>query len=287
MRDYLQKVPASIPIQPENSQARSHEDPNQGESPTNDDEPIFMAYDSDLESLADDESESLTGIREDSVDNGDDDPPTKRIRRQLEEPVLVTQLKLREERINEQKQALQDIEKLLKSRKTKFQAGDKGLQSYRAQTIQSYLRMVVKNGRGGVEASEIAAESHGFAKDWGGRQVREWVRDWIKHRELPESNRGHHVKVFTLLSDPAVCTELRSYVRSNKWVMNPAKLAAFTRNELIPAEAEKYARQIIDKEMPAGLKRYLEVELFPRIHLKVGKGICLSTARRWLHREGF
>lgn len=287
MRDYLQKVPASIPIQPENSQARSHEDPNQGESPTNDDEPIFMAYDSDLESLADDESESLMGIREVSVDNGDDDPPTKRIRRQLEEPVLVTQLKLREERINEQKQALQDIEKLLKSRKTKFQAGDKGLQSYRAQTIQSYLRMVVKNGRGGVEASEIAAESHGFAKDWGGRQVREWVRDWIKHRELPESNRGHHVKVFTLLSDPAVCTELRSYVRSNKWVMNPAKLAAFTRNELIPAEAEKYARQIIDKEMPAGLKRYLEVKLFPRIHLKVGKGICLSTARRWLHREGF
>ena len=97
MRDYLQKVPASIPIQPENSQARSPEDPDQGEAPTNDDEPIFMGYNSDLESLADDESESLMGIREVSVDNGDDDPPTKRIRRQLEEPVLVTQLKLREE----------------------------------------------------------------------------------------------------------------------------------------------------------------------------------------------
>src|SRR6202040_3054250 len=69
--------------------------------------------------------------------------------------------------------------------------------------------------------------------------------------------------------------------------MNLAKLAAFTRDELIPAEAEKYAHQIIDKEMPAGLKKYLEVELFPHIHLKVGKGICLSTARRWLHREGF
>ena len=69
--------------------------------------------------------------------------------------------------------------------------------------------------------------------------------------------------------------------------MNLVKLAAFTWNELIPAEAERYAHQIIDKEMPAGLKRYLEVELFPHIHLKVGKGICLSTARRWLHREGF
>lgn len=69
--------------------------------------------------------------------------------------------------------------------------------------------------------------------------------------------------------------------------MNPAKLAAFTQNELIPDKAEKYARHIVDKEMPQGLKKYLEVELFPRIHLKVGKGISLSTARRWLHREGF
>jgi hypothetical protein len=39
--------------------------------------------------------------------------------------------------------------------------------------------------------------------------------------------------------------------------------------------------------MPRGLKQYLEHELFPRVHLKVGRGISLSTARRWLHREGF
>ena len=293
MRDYLQRAPAPSPIQPESSQAQTPVDPDRAEATddTWDSEPIFMGYDSDLES----DDESLMGAGEDLVDgpgsrvseNEDKEPPAKRIRRQLEEPVLVTRLKLREKRTNEHKQALRDIQKLLQSRKTQFQAGDKGLQSYRARTIESHLRMVVTNGRGSVEASQIAAESHGFARDWGGRQVREWVRDWIKHRELPESNRGRHVKVFTLLSDPAVCAELRSYVRSNKWAMNLAKLAAFTRNELIPAEAEKYAHQIIDKEMPAGLKKYLEVELFPRIHLKVGNGICLSTARRWLHREGF
>ena len=60
--------------------------------------------------------------------------------------------------------------------------------------------------------------------------------------------------------------------------MNPAKLATFTWNEPIPNEAEKYAHQVIDKEMPQGLKKYLEVELFPWIHLKVRKGISLSTA---------
>ena len=47
--------------------------------------------------------------------------------------------------------------------------------------------MVVQNGRGAVDASEIAAESHGFAKVWGGRLVRQWVRDWIEHHELPTS----------------------------------------------------------------------------------------------------
>ena len=99
--------------------------------------------------------------------------------------------------------------------------------------------------------------------------------------------RVHHIKVFTLLSDPAVCAELQSYVRSNKWALNPAKLVAFTWDELIPAKAEKYAHQIIDKEVPVGLKKYLEVELFPCIHLKVGNGISLSTAHWWLHWEGF
>lgn len=65
--------------------------------------------------------------------------------------------------------------------------------------------------------------------------------------------------------------------------MNLVKLAAFTQDELIPAEAEKYAQQIVDKEMLAGLKKYMEVELFPHVHLKAGKGICLSTACRWLY----
>ena len=31
----------------------------------------------------------------------------------------------------------------------------------------------------------------------------------------------------------------------------------------------------------------MELDLFPHIHLKVGKGISLATARRWLRHEGF
>ena len=138
MRDYLQRAPALSPIQPESSQAQSPIDPDWAEATydTYDSEPTFVGYDSDLES----DDESLMGAGEDLVDspgsraseNEDEALPAKRVRRQLEEPVLVTQLELREKRTNEHKQAFCDIQKLLQSRKTKFQAGDKGLQSYRA-----------------------------------------------------------------------------------------------------------------------------------------------------------
>jgi hypothetical protein len=83
----------------------------------NDNEPIFAGYDSDLEL----DDESLMGAGEDLVNGPEsrvsknDEPPVKRIRRQLEEPVLVTRSKLCEKRINERKQALHDIDKLLQS----------------------------------------------------------------------------------------------------------------------------------------------------------------------------
>ena len=48
---------------------------------------------------------------------------------------------------------------------------------------------------------------------------------------------------------------------------------------MLLAEATKYCQEICDKEMPQGLKKYMELELFPRIHMKVGKGISVSTER--------
>lgn len=95
------------------------------------------------------------------------------------------------------------------------------------------------------------------------------------------------MKTYTLLEDPTICAELRTYVWSNKWAMNPQKLTEFSQNKMLPAEAEKYLRRVVDKEMPQGLKKYMEVDLFPRIQLKVCKGVSISTAHRWLHREGF
>jgi hypothetical protein len=147
--------------------------------------------------------------------------------------------------------------------------------------------LVVKNKHSFKVASEMAAETNGFAAKWGGRQVCGWTHEWMRTRMLPVSQWGRHAKILSLLDDPAITSELHTFMRSNKWSMDPQKLVKFTNNELLHTEATKYLEELVQTEMPQGLKRYIEVELFPRIHMKVGRGVSLSTACRWLRLGGF
>ncbi|KIJ26809.1 hypothetical protein M422DRAFT_272091 [Sphaerobolus stellatus SS14] len=183
--------------------------------------------------------------------------------------------------------ALIDIETLIKSKRLIFTAGSTGLQSYRARAIQSYLHMVVNNQRSACTASKRAAESQGFSEKWGECMVRKWTHAWVTQQVLPTSKRGAHGKTLSLLDDPAIRAELRSYLQSNKWAMDPVKLVNFTKNSMIPAAADKYVHHIVKHEMPAGLKKYMELELFPHIHLKAKKGVSLTTAQEFLWKEGF
>jgi len=117
--------------------------------------------------------------------------------------------------------------------------------------------------------------------------VRRWARKWVNSRELPVSFRGCHGKTFSLYDNPAIRDELRSFVRSNKWAVNPEKLVEFSKAKMVPTAAAHYLEHITNFEIPEGLKKYMELELFPRIQLKSSKGISLATARRLLRREGF
>ena len=69
--------------------------------------------------------------------------------------------------------------------------------------------------------------------------------------------------------------------------MNPGKLHQFVNNQLLPDEAKKYACTVIEEEMPRGLKQYIELELFPRIHFSIKKSISLSAVRGLMLTEGF
>jgi hypothetical protein len=192
----------------------------------------------------------------------------------------------KEQRVQDMKDVLKALGMLLKSKKTKFVGGMQGLQACCTRAMESHLRLVVK-GWQFILALEQAAETHGFAAKWGGRQLCSWTRHWMKTRELPKLLQGHHAKVYSLLSDPTIAAELRAYICSNKWAMNPDKLAQFSQNKLIPSAADEDLHHIVREEMPHGLKQYMEVELFPCVHLKVGCGISLTTAHCWLCRKGF
>lgn len=80
------------------------------------------------------------------------------------------------------------------------------------------------------------------------------MKKWVTACELPESSRGSersHVKVYSLLKDPTIRAELRSYPRTNKWTwsMDLAKLSEYVKMMSI-AGTEKYVHNLVDEEMP-------------------------------------
>jgi len=52
------------------------------------------------------------------------------------------------------------------------------------QAIESCLRLVMNGKQNGIPASETAAEGLGFARNWGGRQMRWWARIWMNNQDL-------------------------------------------------------------------------------------------------------
>jgi hypothetical protein len=242
----------------------------------------FTAYASDIEDDDIQDEEETEETEEEPESEG-----SQRKRKMLEVPAQEALRIAHENRMAEFKKGLDNLKKHIKSRKTIFEAGDNGLQAMRARAIQSYLHLIVRKGHKKIKASEMSALTSGFAARTGGRLIRLWAKDWMVHHELPMSDRGWHVKVKSILKDPSICAEMQTYLRSHKWATNPKKFADFTQQKLFPAEAEKYAKHIVDKEMPRGLKKYLEVELFPWIQMKVRKGILISTACRWMEHQGF
>ena len=167
----------------------------------------------------------------------------------------------------------------------KWNGGEHGLEVKCAWVIWSYLQMVHK-GTKGINMSEIAAQSFNFVKVHGRCVIRQWANKWIENEDLPASQCGCHVKVLSLLDNPEIAMEIQSYLCLHKWAKNAQKLQEFVNKMMLPAEADKYVKEI-DKEMSKGMKYYLELELFPHIHLKIGKWISLTAVHNWMHCNGF
>ena len=189
-----------------------------------------------------------------------------RKRHHLDIPYHVQRIQRRESHLTRLRAALADLVKMLKSARMRLVGGPNGLQAHCCHVIRAHLDLVVRNQCLWADAAEWAAETNGFSPSWGGCQLHGWTYQWVTNRKLPESFRGRHAKTASVLAIPSIKTELRAYLQSNKWSVDPATLAKFTANEMLPKEAARYLRNLVDDEMPLALKRYLELELFPRVH---------------------
>jgi hypothetical protein len=167
------------------------------------------------------------------------------------------------------------------------QEWESALQFRRATSLVVFYNLMIHGNKSRIEASGLAALSLGRAQYHGGRSIRKWARIFEETGELPSSQRGAHSKVFSLLSLPEVAHAMREYLRSNKWSMTPERLAKYSAGTMAAETAKKYARQIAEQEMPAGLSKYVTEEIFPRFGTKVHGGIKPRTARRWMYNEGF
>ena len=135
-------------------------------------------------------------------------------------------------------------------------------------------------------SSQLASQSMGKSPNHGAYLLRRWARDFETHDKLPSSERGAHCKSYSLLKDPDIAEQMRSYLRSNKWSMDQTNFQSIA-GSLAPLAASKYQHQILNKEMPNGLARYVSKELLPDMGLKIKGGISRRTAVRWLRSEGF
>ena len=158
----------------------------------------YLSGESDEDDIDDDQSDLSDGINNQCAATPRGNrlpvaPPLKQ--RRLDIPYC-TQRKLKQdEQMLKWGEALVTIDKLLASKKTKFISGPQGLQACCTLAIQSHLQIVVKSQRYSIDASERAAESHGFAAKHGGWLLRSWTRHWTKSRKLPivrNTNRNWH-----------------------------------------------------------------------------------------------
>ena len=155
------------------------------------------------------------------------------------------------------------IKKMLNTKQCPSEGGHNGLQAHRARAIHRYLHMLAWNDCQLIDASERTAEAQGFAARWGGRQVCAWAESWINRGKLLVSRRGGHIKIFTLLDDPDIHTELQSYIRSNKWAINPATLVNFTAQNMVPAVARAYGTNLMKDKTPKDSNNTWNSNFFP------------------------
>ena len=93
----------------------------------------------------------------------------------------------------------------------------------RLMAVGMYFRQL-NDGKQKIEASEIVSTSLGWTKIHKGRCIRSWSKQWVHNHTVPLSKRGKHLKTKSLLDHEDIAAQIGSYLRSDKFGINPKKI---------------------------------------------------------------
>lgn len=120
-----------------------------------------------------------------------------------------------------------------------------------------YLRLLMSGMKKTAARNQIALQ-----RNWTGHKARRityWTNEFLISGRLPQSNRGKHIKTFTMFTDETVQLDITAFLRSNKKTASPKTL-----------------------------KEYLETRYFPeRAGFQTPKAISEETCRVWMKRLGW
>lgn len=146
---------------------------------------------------------------------------------------------------------------------TKRKQFESFLQMQRTQALSQFYNHILA-GKTRTQAFLQVSEGVNRGKTYWPRRLREWVRDFEYYEILPTSALINHSRTRSILLDPDIQFAIQKYLRSCKWAMDPSKLQRFFKNELSKEDAEAYAVEISQSDMPTGVSAFLR-ELAPAI----------------------
>ncbi|CAG8576819.1 14539_t:CDS:2 [Gigaspora margarita] len=101
-------------------------------------------------------------------------------------------------------------------------------------TVSQFLYLVKDHGYTKMLASELLARSVNKGP-WHARVIRTWANQWLSKGEISTLLRGCHVKTKSLLSHEDFKSNIRQYLRANKFKITPKQFVKLVEYEAIPA----------------------------------------------------
>lgn len=186
---------------------------------------------------------------------------------------IIKRVSPQDERYQKQQAAIEDLKKLLSSKKVNLQGQD--LARHRA--VLSFLEVQIqKPDYLREEIAKLVAECYGRGS-YVARKIITWEIQWMTNRTIEEGQQGCHTKSFSWFNDEGVQLAVRECISSSGDKLSAQKLAKAVGDYLNSQKAITTVEDTLQLDL--NLDKDTQ-------SLSVSQKIRVRTARRWLKKLG-